>query len=121
MSAQAKGHGGHERTDAHVPALARGLAGLSILVLVAIGLMAWMFDFLAGRDHLVPAPSEMATRRVIPPAPRLQVTPSTDVERLRADEDKRLSTYGWVNKEAGVVRIPIERAMDLLAERSKRR
>ncbi len=121
MSAQTNnGHGGHERTDAHVPALAKGLLGLSILVLVSIGLMAWMFDFLADRGERRPAPA-MATQRVIPPSPRLQVTPSRDVERLRADEEKALSTYGWVDRNAGVVRIPIDRAMDLLVERSKPR
>jgi hypothetical protein len=33
------------------------------------------------------------------------------------DAGRRLSSYGWVDREAGIVRIPIDRAMDLLAER----
>ncbi|MBI2930688.1 MAG: hypothetical protein HYY16_03475 [Planctomycetes bacterium] len=40
-----------------------------------------------------------------------------DVRRIRQDEERLLSTYDWVDGETGVVRIPIERAMDLLVER----
>ena len=51
------------------------------------------------------------------------ITASPEVEsgealkNLRATEDASLTTYGWVDRDTGVVRIPIERAMDLLAER----
>jgi hypothetical protein len=36
---------------------------------------------------------------------------------VRAEEQEKLSSYGWVEPNAGVVRIPVERAMELLAER----
>jgi hypothetical protein len=39
------------------------------------------------------------------------------LENLRKDEDEKLSTYGWVDKNAGRVRIPIDRAMDLVVQR----
>ena len=39
---------------------------------------------------------------------------------LRAAEHKELQTYGWVNRTDGVVRIPIDRAMQLLAEEAQR-
>ena len=32
-------------------------------------------------------------------------------------EEQTLNSYGWVDQQAGVVRIPIDRAMDLLAQR----
>jgi hypothetical protein len=32
-------------------------------------------------------------------------------------ENKRLTTYGWVDPKSGVVRIPVDQAMKLLAER----
>jgi hypothetical protein len=51
------------------------------------------------------------------PAPRLQVDPAADLIELRAREDARLHTYGWVDKKAGVIHIPIERAMDLVLQR----
>ena len=51
------------------------------------------------------------------PAPRLQVHPAEDLAALQAREEKQLTSYGWVDREKEVVRIPIDRAMDLLVER----
>jgi len=53
----------------------------------------------------------------LPPAPRLQVNPKADLDRLHATERDRLETYGWIDRDRHVVRIPIERAMQLLAGR----
>jgi hypothetical protein len=47
----------------------------------------------------------------------LQVQPKADLDRLRADESQRLTTYGWVDRKQRVVRIPIEQAIDLLVGR----
>lgn len=52
-----------------------------------------------------------------PPTPRLQTQPFKDVYLLRQGENERLESYGWVDKEAGIVRMPIERAMELTLER----
>ncbi|HEV3263716.1 MAG TPA: hypothetical protein VG013_43175, partial [Gemmataceae bacterium] len=51
------------------------------------------------------------------PAPRLEVTPAVDLQAVRAAEEKELSTYGWVDQQKGVVRLPIDRAIDLLAQK----
>jgi hypothetical protein len=51
------------------------------------------------------------------PAPNLQINPHDDLMALRAREDAELNTYGWVDRSHGVVRIPIERAMDLIIAR----
>ena len=53
----------------------------------------------------------------LPPEPRLQTNPREDLRTLRAKEDELLGSYGWVDKNAGVVRIPIEDAMKLTVER----
>ena len=53
----------------------------------------------------------------MPPDPRLQPDPRAQLQALRAYEKERLSTYGWVDKGAGVAHMPIERAMQLVAER----
>jgi hypothetical protein len=53
--------------------------------------------------------------RIAPPGPRLETNPQADLRRFRAQEDKRLNTYYWVNKSKGVVHIPIEQAMRDLA------
>jgi hypothetical protein len=51
------------------------------------------------------------------PAPRMQAVPAQDLQQFRAREDAILDGYGWVDQKAGVVRIPIARAMELLLQR----
>ena len=53
----------------------------------------------------------------MPPEPRLQQYPDSDISDFRASEERRLHGYGWVSKEAGVVHIPIEDAIRLTVER----
>lgn len=52
-----------------------------------------------------------------PPAPHLQIDPHVDLTALRAAKDAQLSHYGWIDQSGGVVRLPIDRAMQLTAER----
>ena len=52
-----------------------------------------------------------------PPAPNLQTQPFKDVYLLRKGEAEKLESYGWVDKEGGIARIPIERAMAVMLER----
>jgi hypothetical protein len=98
------------------------LIGIGIIALAAIlHIMLWLlFEVLADRHvglHLPPPPLEVPPRGPLPPRPRLQSSPSADLRDMRAEEDAILHSYGWVDEQAGVVRIPIERAMELLAER----
>jgi hypothetical protein len=64
---------------------------------------------------IVTAPNLEMLRRF--PAPNLQINPHDDLLALRAREETELNGYGWVDRSNGIVRIPIERAMDLLLER----
>jgi hypothetical protein len=49
--------------------------------------------------------------------PHLQILSKEDLTEFRTKEEAELNTYGWINRTAGVVRIPVERAMDLLLQR----
>ena len=55
-----------------------------------------------------------------PPEPRLQTSPALDLKTLRDAEDAHLHSYAWVDRKAGAVRIPIERAMELVAKEAAR-
>ena len=57
----------------------------------------------------------LAAEREEPPEPRLQDAPAADLDAFRAREQERLSTYGWIDRQAGVVHMPIERAMEIVA------
>ena len=54
---------------------------------------------------------------VDPAEPRLQTAPREDLQLLRTDEDRILSGYTWVDRNAGLVRIPIAEAMKMTVER----
>jgi hypothetical protein len=43
--------------------------------------------------------------------PELQVNPAGDLAAHRDAEAKELAGYGWVDRERGIVRIPIDQAM----------
>jgi len=110
----------HEKTDVEAAAIVRsGIILAVVTTLVAIGLV-YLFRGFAGMEEAKeppPAPLVHMEMGRVPPEPRLQTLPFADIERLRAEEAEALHGYGWVDEKAGVVRIPIESAMDLLAKR----
>jgi hypothetical protein len=53
----------------------------------------------------------------LPPEPLLQRNPAEDMQEMQAENEAILNSYGWVDQEAGIVRIPIEQAMELTLER----
>jgi hypothetical protein len=60
---------------------------------------------------------------LLQPFPRGEVapyrqTPVTDLEDMRRAEDRVLKHYGWVDKQHGVVHIPIDEAKKMLAARA---
>jgi hypothetical protein len=93
-----------------------GLALTMIVVLTIVWvLLAFWRERRIAQD---PAPSPMAEANAprVPPGPNLQASPVRDMEALRARENAILGTYGWVDRQAGIGRIPIDRAVDLLLE-----
>jgi hypothetical protein len=56
----------------------------------------------------------------VPPEPRLQVNPQADLHEYLQQQQQALTSYGWISRPEGRVRIPIDRAMELFVERSKR-
>ncbi|MFI5280763.1 MAG: hypothetical protein ACHQU1_09720 [Gemmatimonadales bacterium] len=109
---------GHEHTDVRARPIVVAGIGLTVALLLVAGLMLGLFDLLATRAaRLSPPPNPLAAAEGprLPPEPRLQVHAVRDLRELRAAESTILDHYGWVDKQAGVVRIPIARAIDLLA------
>ncbi len=69
------------------------------------------------REDVRLSPMVAANLRRTPPEPRLEPAPLAPHLKMQAEEDAILTTYGWVDQTSGVVRLPIDRAMDLLVER----
>ena len=87
-----------------------------VLIVVAIG-MRVVFGYFAETQNLGPAASPFENARTLPPQPRLQVMPEADIHDYWEREQEILKSYGWVDKQNGIVRIPIDQAMRLTLER----
>lgn len=111
---------GHETAEVRARPIAIFSIGL-VIVVVLVGLfLVWWFRVLADRESRSSPPLsalEAAGRDRLPPAPRLQVEPLRDYQAFRTGEDSLLGNYGWVDPDSGLVRIPIESAMERLAGR----
>lgn len=107
---------GHETTDFSLGPVVAGTIFLVVLTALAFVTMRWLFVAYDVREQRQgPPPHALAAERpALPPEPRLQANPLLDLRQLRQAEDAVLNTYGWVDARQGVVRIPVERAMELL-------
>lgn len=110
----------HEQSDVNIRGILAFGAAL-IVVAVVVHLLAYvLFGYFSNREGAKVAaefPLAAAQGHREPPEPRLQTDPRQDLADLRAREEERLGSYGWVDKNAGVVRIPIADAMRLTLER----
>lgn len=110
------GHGAHEKTDANAGAIIKFTIGLIVfLVLTDVGLR-WCSNLLEKDDTVVQEPATGDPNAPIAPPPRLQRASAIELNQLNADENERLTTYGWVDREAKIVRMPIEEAKKLVAK-----
>lgn len=101
-----------------VPAIAKSAIWL-VVVTVASFFAAWVFyrALARGEERLDPRPPaiEAARRPVVPPGPRLQKSPESELADFRAEEQRTLEGMAWVDRGRGVARVPIERAIDAVA------
>jgi hypothetical protein len=113
----------YERQDVNVRSIVIFAVGLLVVIIVAMVLIAVILNTLNTRRAAVE--TSPLTEFPTPAAPRLrpnpidQTTAIEELDELRAREDAILNNYGWVDREAGVVRIPIERAMELVVEENQ--
>src|SRR5215471_1395589 len=128
---------GHEESRVQVAGITWFIVILTIAVVFIGWLMIALFNSFEGREQkseLESRPSPFAAERPkLPPEPRLQLAPNSEeqidkreppnlklqhplqeMKDLRSSWDKQLHSYGWVDEQNGIVRIPIEDAKRLL-------
>jgi hypothetical protein len=111
---------GYEVSDAHIGPLVRFGVFLAVVTVVFAALMVGLYRFLDAREAAEKAPRYPMTvgvERPLPPPPRLQSYPFSDLKALRQEEGRLLERYGWIDRNRGLVRIPVDRAIEILAER----
>ena len=132
--ANSTGNGGYERRDIGVAPVLYFMLGLLVAGVFIYFLVDGIYSYLEKRSEAQQTPvSPLVTNapkdtRKLPadykdylkqnfPAPQLEIDERSQLDKIRIDEEEALSSYDWVDQKAGTVRIPIDRAMDLIAQR----
>lgn len=136
--ANSTGNGGYERRDIGAAGVLYFLLGLAVAGLLVYFVVDGIYHYLDKRSEAEQSPvnplvttAPTDTRHIPPeykgdygkyldknfPSPQLEIDEHTKLTEARLKEEQTLSTYDYIDKNAGTVRIPIDRAMDLIAQR----
>jgi len=110
----------HEQRDIDVWAIGKFAIALVLLSIVALAGLFGLYQYFlkqAGGRLQQTAKGFNVDARHRPPAPQLEETPVLDWQRQRAAEEQILHSYAWISQKDGLVRVPIDRAIELLAQR----
>lgn len=127
-------NGGYERQDIGISGVLYFLLGLALAGLFVYFVVNGIYSFLEKKSEANQTPvsplvtnAPTDTRKLSSdykdylkqnfPKPQLEVDERGQLDKIRTDEAETLSSYDWVDQKAGTVRIPIDRAMDLIAQR----
>jgi len=109
---------GHELSDLSPKKIALCAIALTLTIIAALAVTYALFQhFLSVATKTEAVPSPLSYTREPTPEPHLLVNPGQDLKTMRAEEDKILNSYDWVDREKGIVRIPIDRAIEIIAQR----
>jgi len=125
------GHGSYERQDLQPSGILYFLLTIVVGIVICVVVLKGLFGVLDRREKAAqPSVNPLVTnvpedtRHIAPgypqsafPNPKLEEDERGQLNGIRLTEDQMLDSYGWVDEKAGTVRIPIERAMDLLVQR----
>jgi hypothetical protein len=111
---------GHETSDANAKSVFISGIGLSLGLVLFGFLFAWGTYKVFQANTVSPGdPARTlvdADSSAMPPLPRLQADPHVTLVPFVKNQDSILASYDWVNKDSGIARIPVERAMKLLVK-----
>ena len=111
----------YEHTDIEPSIATKFAVWLTIAMVISAGIVYGTFWFFEGLEQTSSQASQqfpLAAAQVREPeGPKLQTQPFKDVYLLRQGENEKLTSYGWVDQGGGVVHIPVDEAMRILAER----
>ena len=106
----------HEQRDLSIGMLVGGLVGLIALTAVAMLTMALLSGWFDSRLAASRSPvGPLGRADVIPPQPRLEREPAEVRLQYEASLEQIMNSYGWLERDASVARIPVVRAMEIVA------
>ena len=89
---------------------------VTVAMFVAMWFFSGMLDQRLEAAQPEGSPLLQAGETTVPPMPHLQVESYADWAEMKAAQDHELATFGWVDREAGRVRVPVEEAMAAIAK-----
>ncbi len=112
---------GYEHSDISPAVVLASAAGLLIILAVVLVAITSFEAAVTGIQPGLSRPTDLiqglqAAPAPTPPQPRLEAESGQEYATYLAAEQQKLTTYRWVDRQAGTVAIPVERAIDLLAE-----
>jgi len=112
------GHGGgYEKQDVGFRFAMLFIVGIIVFTVLTMVVLFFVYPFLAPQSARARRETAAEVQKRLPPGPVLQANPAVDMQRFREQEQRKVSTYGWVDERRGIVRIPVERAMEMVAQR----
>lgn len=101
--------------DLNLRAIVLFALGLLLVIVIALLVLRWLVGAWSGEklSTRIQVPPALATPPAVP-GPGIRAVPYAELQRVLAPQTERLSSYGWVDKNTGVVHVPIERAMQLV-------
>jgi hypothetical protein len=107
---------GYETGDVNAWAVGKFAIALIAIVALSLGILVGLFKYFQTRDQANPVVETQDPHQLFP-EPRLQRTAISDLKAVRAEEEFILNGYGWVDPQRGLVHIPIDVAIDVLARK----
>jgi hypothetical protein len=111
----------HEHTDIDVNVGYKFGLWLAVSMLISIGIVTGAYYFFEAQESAASARAQKYPLAVgqqkQPPTPNLQNQPFKDLYMVQQGEAEKLSSYGWVDKDGGIARLPIDRAIEVMLEK----
>lgn len=105
---------GHETADVNVWAVGKFGIVLAVFTVLSVFLLVGVFQFFKSRE---PASDKAIDPLKVFPSPQLLQNEPKNLAQYRATEDQVLDGYSWVDHKQGIVRIPVDLAIDVLAKK----
>ena len=108
---------GHELRDARIRPVVLTAAALAISAALVLAFSVVVYRYFVAYTATPVTNPLTGAERQVPPSPRITEQPEMELEQLRNQENHALSSYGWVDRNAGTIHIPIDRAMEMQLQR----
>lgn len=120
MDEQTNNDKGYIHDDIHGRPFFWFSVGFAVFSVISVVVVTLFYRQLTGyhERNQGEVPTRVETGRIVPPEPKLQADPVADMVEMDRAQSALLASYGWVDKDKGVTRIPIDDAIAITLERS---